>query len=35
MSKIHCNPKTYNYDACDEKFIDKNEFDTHNSEKKT
>ena len=34
MSKIHCNPKTYNYDACDEKFIDKNEFDTHNSENK-
>ena len=34
MSKIHFNPKTYNCDTCEEKFTDKCEFDTHNSEQK-
>ena len=34
MSKIHCNPKSYNCDTCEEKFTDKSEFDTHNSEHK-
>ena len=34
MNKIHCNPKTYNSDTCEEKIAEKREFDTHNSEHK-